>query len=91
MADEILHFNGSKFRVTGSGSLQLRLIGLDDVRQFVAVPLTMASAPGREPTRLMNFNSQRARLEGKTRAIDEKFRINRIILYVKRRASQYPG
>jgi hypothetical protein len=75
MADEILHFNGSKFRVTGSGSLQLRLIGLDDVRQFVAVPLTMASAPGREPTR----------------AIDEKFRINRIILYVKRRASQYPG
>jgi hypothetical protein len=91
MADQILHWGGVRIRVNGSGNLNLRFIGYDDAKENVMVPLTMTSLPGRALDRLGNFVSQRARIEGKTTKINETFRINKIILYVKPIYSQYPG
>jgi hypothetical protein len=91
MAENILHWGGVRIRVNGSGSLNLRFIGLDNTYENVMTPLTMAASPGRQMDRLGNFVAQRARLEVKTTAINETFKINRIILFVKQMYTQYPG
>jgi hypothetical protein len=80
---DILHFGAVKIRVNGSGNLQLRFLSLDSVDTQTLVPLAMATSPGRQPTRLANFISQRGMLEIKTTVINETFRINKIILFSK--------
>lgn len=86
---DILHFGGVRIRVNGSGNLRLRFLSLDNVQTQTLVPLTMATLPGRQPTRLANFVSQRGMLEVSTTAIDEVFRINKIILFSKPLWSEY--
>lgn len=90
-AEEICHYAGVRLRVTGAGNLRMTLFSLDDERSNVLAPLAMQATTGREPTRLANFTSQRAMLEIKITAIDEKFVINRIIIFEKTVWSQYPG
>lgn len=91
MAENILHFGAVRLRVTGSGSLRMQLIDLDETGTETLVPLTLASAPGREPTRLCNHKTQRVKLKLFTTAIDEVVRVNRIILYAKELYTSYPG
>jgi hypothetical protein len=86
---EILHFSAVKFRVNGTGSLRLRFISLDNVTTQTLVPITMTLLPGRQPQRLCNFISERGLLEGKTTAINEVFRINKIILFSKPLWAEY--
>jgi len=91
VAENILHFGAVRMRVTGAGSLRMTLSDLDDTNPETLVPLTLQSAPGREPTRLCNHKSQRVKLKLYTNAIDEIVRINRIILYAKELYTSYPG
>ena len=77
------HVVAVRMRVTGAGSLVMRLLTLNDVRTLTLTPFTMASATEVEPTRLCNFQSQRIRLEFKVENIDETFNISRIILFAK--------
>jgi len=91
MPESILHFGAIRVRVVGDGNLKAKLSSLDDVFSQDLVPITMESASGIQPTRLANFNSQRALLEIKTTEFDEYFRINRIILFVKELYTSYPG
>jgi len=86
----INHFGSVTLRVNGTGSLRMSLIGLDDVRTKTINPLTMSLTPGKEPTKLTNFKSQRARLRFETTAIDEYLKINKIILWIKPVASSFP-
>lgn len=85
------HIVGIRMRITGSGNMQLALTDLDQVQTQNLVPLPMSAATRIEPTRLANFQSQRIRLEGKTTEINETFRINRIIIFAKPVAVEYPG
>lgn len=78
-------------RVTGSGNLRMTFFSLDDEHSNVLAPIAMQATTGREPTRLANFISQRGMLEIKVTAIDEKFTINRIVIFEKPMWSQYPG
>jgi len=87
----INHYNAVRMRVTGAGSLQMKLLSLDDIDTQTLVPFTMAATTQREPTRLANFKSQRARLEIKTTLIDETFRISKIIIFSKPVESEFPG
>lgn len=89
MAENILHFGAVRFRLNGNGNLNLELHSLDDtnVDTLLAIPITNT---GVEPTRLSNFNSQRARVKGFTTVINEHFKINRIIIYVKPIYTSYP-
>ena len=80
---DILHWAAVRMRVNGTGNLRMRFISLDSVQQQVLVPFILATLPGLQPTRLANFVSQRGMLEGKTTAINETFRINKIILFSK--------
>lgn len=86
---DILHFGAVKLRVNGTGSLQMKFIGLDNATEQVLAPITMATLPGRQPQRLSNFIGQRALLEGKTTVINEIFRINKIIIFSKPLWTEY--
>jgi len=91
MPESILHFGAIRVRVVGDGNLKAKLSSLDDSFSQDLVPLAMESASGIQPTRLANFNSQRALLELKTTEINEYFKINRIIFFIKELYTSYPG
>lgn len=86
----VMHYGSVRMRVTGSGNLQLKLIGLDSVVSDVLVPIVMAAQPGQEPLRLANLTDQNAELEIKVTELDEKFTIHKIVVYSKPVATGYP-
>ena len=90
MAEDILHFGSVRLRASGSGVLRTTVKGLDNVATATLPTLTMSTAPGREPTLLMNFVSQRARFRFEVTAIDEYFDIHRIIIFVKPLWTSFP-
>lgn len=89
--ENISHFAAIRIRLTGTGNLKMSVYSLDDVRSKTLVPFTMATTSRIIPTRLVNFTEQRASFELKTTEIDEKFRINRIVIYMKEVFTSYPG
>jgi hypothetical protein len=89
--ESISHFVAIRIRVNGTGSLQMKTCSLDDVRTKTLVPLTMQPLARIIPTRLVNFMEQRASFELKTTQMDEKFRINRIVIFTKEVFTSYPG
>jgi hypothetical protein len=91
-AGAMIHYNGVRMRLTGSGSLQMTLYSLDEIDSYTMIPFTMAATTAREPTRLANFKSQRASLEFKTTLINETFRISKIVIFAKAvEGGEFPG
>lgn len=88
--DNIVHYTSVRMRVIGSGQLRMTMYSQDDVFSSVLVPFTMQAATNIRPTRLMNFQHQRASLEGKTTASGEWFSINKIVIYAKEVFTDYP-
>lgn len=89
--ENISHLTALRFRVTGAGNLKLSLYSLDEVRSSTLVPLIMTMTTNRQPTRLCNFMEQRTKLRVMTTEINEIFRINRIIFFMKETYTSYPG
>jgi len=89
--ENIGHITAVRMRIVGSGSLDMRLYSMDDVNNYDLIPFTMAAATNIQPTRLANFIEQRASLHCSTDLINEWFRINRIIIYVREFGTSYPG
>lgn len=85
------HIVGVRMRVIGTGSMQLALTDLDDIQTETLVPITMAATTRFEPFRLANFQSQRIRLVGRITEINETFKIQRILLFGKPVAQEYPA
>lgn len=89
--DNIVHYTSVRMRIIGSGTFQMRMISQDDVFSQTLVPFTLSAATNIRPTRLMNFQHQKAQFEGKTTSINERFEINKIIFFAKNTFSEYPG
>lgn len=89
-SEYINHITSVRMRLNGTGSLQMSLSGLDDIRSYTMLPLTMSLTPGLEPTRLANFRSQRTRFNITTTVINDYFRISRIVIFTKPSATSYP-
>ena len=87
----IQHITCVRLRVTGSGNLKLKYYSLDNLRTYDLGSLIMSASPGRNLDRLCNVKEQRAYLEFKTTEINETFKINRIVTFMKPFAVQYPG
>jgi hypothetical protein len=85
-----IHVVAVRLRVTGSGSLLMTLVDLDNVQTDTLVPFTMAATTRIEPTRLANIQSQRIRFTLSTTVINETFHVRRIILFSKSVAVEYP-
>lgn len=91
MAEQYLHFGSITYRLNGTGLFRQTLYNLDRTVSQTLMPLTMATSPGFEPTRLCNFKQQRALLRMETTAIDEYMKVNRIVYFVKPIWTQGPG
>ena len=81
--DYTYHCAALRLRVDGTGNLQLKLIGPNDVRQNVLVPLTMVTLDSQTRDKLANFRSESIQLEFKTTEIDEIFSISKITFFTK--------
>ena len=89
--ESISHFAAIRIRINGNGSLRMTVFSLDDVRSKELVPFIMATTTRIIPTRLVNFMEQRACFELKTTERGEKFRINRIIVFMRETFSSHPA
>jgi len=89
--DNIVHYASVRMRIIGSGQLDMRMISQDEVYTQALLPFTMSAATNIRPTRLMNFQHQRAHLECKTDVIGEWFKINKIVIYAKEVFVDYPS
>jgi hypothetical protein len=89
--ESYVHFGGVRIRVNGTGNLLMTFQNLDTTITAPITPLVMSSAPGAEPLTLSNYISQRAFLRIETQQLNETFRINRVIVYVKPIWSQSYG
>lgn len=85
------HFASIRIRVNGAGNLRIAVFSLDDVKSKLLVPFAMAAANRYSPTRLVNFVEQRASFQIRTTDFNEKFRINRIVIFTKEIYKSYPG
>jgi hypothetical protein len=89
--ENISHFAIIRIRVTGYGNLKMSAFSLDDVKTKVLAPFPMLPANRIIPSRIVNFVEQRASFELKSTEIGEKFRINRIIIFMKEIFTSHPG
>lgn len=89
--DNIVHYTSVRMRIIGSGSLRMTMYSQDEVFNSPLVPFTMQATTNIRPARLMNFQHQRAYLEGKTVDINEWFKINKIVIYAKEVFADYPN
>jgi len=89
--ENIIHVGSIRIRANGTGNLRMRLLSLDDILIKTLVPLPMTTTSDRQPTRLANFMSQRISLEMSTTAINEIFKINRVILFAKEVFVEFPS
>jgi len=89
--DNIVHYTSVRMRIIGSGSLLMTMYTQDEIYSSTLVPFTMKATTNIRPTRLMNFQHQRAYLEGKTIVSGEWFKINKIVIYAKEVFVDYPN
>ena len=85
------HVVGVRMRVLGSGNLQMELADLNDTQVQSLVPFAMQATTRIEPLRLANFQSQRVRFVGRVEELGEYFTIQRIIVFAKPVAQEYPA
>lgn len=84
------HAAAIRLRITGAGSMLMTLEGLNNITSYTVAPLTLAATNRLEPTRLVNFQSQRMRLTLSMPVLNDQFSINRIIIYTRAVATEYP-
>lgn len=79
-------FRAARFRVRGSGNLELRVNGEDfpaTLEQFPAT-ITVPLNPAMDFLRQMNFINEKMSIQIRTNAVGEKFQIDRIDIFAKR-------
>ena len=87
----ITHFHSVNLRVVGFGNLNIEARTMNDLTIQTMVPITMTATDSREEFRHVNFVSQKARFKFGVDNISEYFRVNKIVLWLKPIATQYPG
>lgn len=89
--DNIVHYTSVRMRIVGSGNLDMTMYSQDEIYSSDLVPFPMSSTTNIRPTRLMNFQHQRAYLKGSTDVKNEWFKINKIVIYAKEVFVDYPN
>jgi hypothetical protein len=84
------HIVATRTRVLGAGILRYSLEDYSQIQNVPLPPFTMSAATRIEPLILANFQSQRTRLIGMVTDINEWFEINRLIIFAKPVAEEYP-
>ena len=88
--ENLNHYGAVRLRVVGSGDLDIRIYSQEQTRTRLIPSLPMESSTDKQPTKLMNFIAQRAKIKFSTNEINEVFKISRIIVYTKEIYTSYP-
>jgi hypothetical protein len=88
--DNLLHYGGVRFRITGTGNLLPVLFSMDGSITNTLATIALSATPGKEPFVLANLVSQRAKLQISTNVINETFNVNRLNLYTRGIYTSYP-
>jgi hypothetical protein len=88
--DNISHFAAIRIRVVGTGNLKMS-VGCLGVRSKTLVPFVLQTTNRMLMTRIVNFMETRAFFQIQTTEMDEYFRINRIVVFMKEKFTSYPG
>lgn len=91
MSYPINHYGGVTINVSGTGELDLRFAGYNNVKILQLGAMTMQATSGRVLTRLANFNSQKAKLRISTDEINEYMKVDGLTIWWKPVYSQYPA
>ncbi len=89
--ENINHYAAVRMRVVGTGNLDMHLASLDRINTVDLFPFTLSETNAREPTRLVNFVTQRALLKVSTDVIDEYFDIDKVIIFARELYKEFPG
>jgi hypothetical protein len=81
--ENFIHYGAIRIRVVGSGNLIPTFQSRDQVITSTQQPFVMQATNPIEPLKLTNFTSQGAFLRVETLNLNETFRINRIVVFVK--------
>ena len=84
------HAAAIRLRIVGAGNMLMTLESLNNILSYTIAPLPLAATNRIEPTRLVNFQSQRMRLTLSMPVLNDQFSINRIIIYTRAVATEYP-
>lgn len=87
----IHHFGHLKLRVTGTGNLAITLLSEDDVNPISAGTIALATSPGLEPERKINYVNEKMSTKFRVSNLNEKYRITRVDTYVKPMWMSRPG
>lgn len=86
----INHLGLVRARVQGTGTLKLRAFGYSQNSSEDLPSITLVSSTDIIPTVLGNFKKQKMQIQFMTTEIDEYFRLNRLIPFIKPTAASYP-
>jgi len=89
--ENIHHFSTIRLRATGQGKLSMVVHSMDLVRSKQLAMMQLEGKTRIQPNRIVNFVEQRACFEFQLTDIDEYFRINRIIVFMKEIYTSHPG
>src|SRR3972149_2503036 len=94
--ENINHFAGVRLRMLGTGSVKLKFLtlpnnlGIKKEVNLVDLDLNTLNQQ-REPLKKTNITTQRAQLEIKTLEINEIIKINRLVIFARPVAVNFPG
>lgn len=91
LAGWIHHFGCLKFRVTGTGNMNVLLTGEDGSLPTSVGSIPLSSAPGGEPEKLINFTNEKMSVKLRTSLFGERFVLSQIITYLKPMWAKRPG
>ena len=86
----INHFGSIRLRVTGSGTLNAKLVSMNTTTESILANITLQSTTPRYINQLANFNQQKAQLVLQTTDLNAYFFLRQIIFYVKPVAESFP-
>lgn len=87
----ICHFGLVRFRITGTGNLQITLTGEDGVSSVSPPSIALSTSPGEEPDRFINFINEKMSMKLRTNLFGEKFTLSRVDVMVKPLWASRPG
>ncbi len=79
---EIVGVSSVRFRLKGSGILDVRLYGLDNAVSKTLQSITLDTAPGKEYTRLSNFKNEKCAIELELNSASEFVEVLKTTLFV---------
>lgn len=88
---DILHFGGVRIRIKGTGNLLMSIYSLDEIKSKTLVPFVMQDVTDKMPFRLINFNTQKAKIKFGTNDLDDQFQLDRAIIFVKKLFTMHPA